>query len=120
MALLIEGKTNQFGVNEEYWRVVNININLQYKYCDITMASYVNADARDNGSEPMNIKKIRAKWDDEEFLKYFAPATFEQNSQATTLSLDSQETRVISSNIYERVYDYIKHKDDYFKDATDC
>lgn len=104
MALLTKDKINQFGVKEEYWRVMSINLNLQYQYCDITLGGYASAETRDNGSEPMNIKKVRAKWDEREFLKFF-----------TAKAMNAENT-----NIYSQVYDYIKYKDDYFKDAIDC
>lgn len=118
MALLTEGKVNQFGVQEEYWRILNVNINLQYNYCDITIGAYANAEARINGSEPMNIKKIRAKWDNEEFFKYFSPDTFINSSEINFLNETEQSN--MSHNIYERFYDYIKVKDKYFESATDC
>lgn len=117
MALLTEGKVNQFGVQEEYWRILNININLQYNYCDITVGAYVNESTRANGSEPMNIKKIRAKWDNDEFFKYFAPNTFEDSSSQT---LSAANEINVNNNIYERVYKYIKNRDEHFKDAINC
>lgn len=104
MALLTKDKVNQFGVKEEYWRILNINLNLQYKYCDITVGGYVDAETRNEGSEPMNIRKIRAKWDEQEFLQFFT---------ATALSEENV-------NIYNKAYDYIKHKEEYFKDAINC
>lgn len=104
MALLTKDKINQFGVQEEYWRILSINLNLQYSYCDITLGGYSSAEVRDNGSEPMNLKKVRAKWDEQEFLKFF-----------TAKAMNEKDV-----NIYNRAYDYIKHKDEYFKDAIDC
>ena len=104
MALLTEGKVNQFGVQEEYWRILNINLNLQYNYCDITIGGYVDAITREKGLEPMNIKKVRAKWDDEEFLKFFT----------------SEDMSKDNVNIYNRAYKYVKYRDEYFKDAIDC
>lgn len=104
MALLTKDKINQFGVLEEYWRVLSINVNLQYNYCDITLGGYASEETRNGNLEPMNIKKVRAKWDEEEFLHFFT---------AKAMSGDGV-------NIYNRAYDYIKHKDDYFKDAIDC
>lgn len=104
MALLTKNKINQFGVMEEYWRILNINLNLQYNYCDITLGGYMNSEARIDGSEPMNTKKVRAKWDGQEFLKFF-----------TAQAMSKQDI-----NIYNQVYDYIKYKDEYFKDAVDC
>lgn len=106
MGLLTENKINQFGVKEEYWRILNINLNIQYNYCDITLGAYASEDARASEAEPMNIKKVRAKWDDEEFFKFFAPQTFKLESG--------------DSNIYKRAYDYIKTRDEYFKEAKDC
>lgn len=106
MGLLTENKINQFGVKEEYWRILNINLNIQYNYCDITLGAYASEDARASEAEPMNIKKVRAKWDDEEFFKFFAPQTFELESG--------------DNNIYKRAYDYIKIRDEYFKEAKDC
>lgn len=104
MALLTEGKLNQFGAKEEYWRILNINLNLQYNYCDITIGGYVDTITREKGLEPMNIKKIRAKWDEKEFFKFF-----------TSKSMNEENV-----NIYNRAYKYIKYKDEYFKDAIDC
>lgn len=103
MALLTKDKINQFGVKEEYWRILSINLNLQYNYCDITLGAYASAEIRDLECEPMNIKKVRAKWDDTEFLKHFAPKA---------LSADG-------ANIYQKAYQYVKIKDGYFKDAID-
>ena len=104
MALLTEGKLNQFGAKEEYWRILNINLNLQYNYCDITIGGYVDTITREKGLEPMNIKKIRAKWDEKEFFKFFTPKSMNEENV----------------NIYNRSYKYIKYKDEYFKDAIDC
>ena len=114
MALLTENKTNQFGVKEEYWRILSINLNIQYNYCDITLGAYANEDARNSDAEPMNIKKVRAKWDNEEFEKFFAPRTFELKTAKADESLN------VSNNIYKRAYDYIKIRDEYFKEAKDC
>lgn len=104
MALLTKDKTNQFGAKEEYWRILSININLQYQYCDITLGAYIDEQTRVKGSEPMNIKKVRAKWDEQEFLNFFT----------------AQAMNAKNVNIYNQAYDYIKYKDDYFKDAIDC
>lgn len=106
MALLTKDKINQFGVQEEYWRILSINLNIQYNYCDITLGAYANEDVRASEAEPMNIKKVRAKWDNEEFFKFFAPQTFTSKSD--------------DNNIYKRAYDYIKTRDEYFKEAKDC
>lgn len=114
MALLTENKINQFGVIEEYWRILSINLNLQYNYCDITLAGYANAEIRNSKGEPMNIKKVRAKWDNEEFFKFFAPQTFDVKLINEDGSAD------ISDNIYQRAYEYVKIKDEYFKDAKNC
>lgn len=103
MAILTQGKINQFGVQEEYWKLTNININLQYNYCDLTLAAYSSKDARDNNSEPMNFKKVRAKWSEDEFEKFFSPMALSRST----------------GNIYDVAYQYIKHKDDFFKDAID-
>lgn len=104
MALLTKDKINQFGVQEEYWRILSINLNLQYQYCDITLGAYVSAEARNSECEPMNIKKVRAKWDEVEFLRHF-----------TARAMDAD-----GINIYNRAYEYVKIKDEYFKDAIDC
>lgn len=104
MALLTKDKVNQFGVTEEYWRILNINLNMQYKYCDITIGGYANQESRDNGSEPMNIRKVRAKWDEQEFAAFFSVSAINEGDD----------------NIYNRAYDYIKYKDNYFKDAINC
>ena len=104
MALLTKDKINQFGVQEEYWRILSINLNSQYQYCDITLGAYASAETRESEYEPMNIKKVRAKWDEQEFLSFFT---------AKAMSEDGV-------NIYNRAYDYVKYKDKYFKDAIDC
>lgn len=114
MALLTKDKINQFGVQEEYWRILSINLNIQYNYCDITLGAYASEDARASEAEPMNIKKVRAKWDNEEFFKFFAPQTFELKTAK------ADESSNISDNIYKRAYDYIKVRDEYFKEAKDC
>ena len=114
MALLTKDKINQFGVQEEYWRILSINLNIQYNYCDITLGAYANEDATNSQAEPMNIKKVRAKWHNEEFFKFFAPETFELK----TAKADGSSN--VSDNIYKRAYDYIKVRDEYFKEAKDC
>lgn len=113
MALLTKDRINQFGVPEEYWRILSINLNLQYNYADITIGGYTSKKARKNENEPMNIKKIRAKWDEEEFLSYFTP-------EAMNARYLSNETDSKPLNIYAISYEYIKNKDEYFQDATDC
>lgn len=113
MALLTEGKINQFGVQEEYWRILSINLNVQYGYCDITIGAYANSQTREKGAEPMNIKKVRAKWDEEEFFKFFSPVSF--NEGTSTLNDDN-----LSNNIYARAYEYVKQKDKHFENAKDC
>lgn len=98
MALIKKDNTNQFGVSETYYRITGINLNLHFKFCDITVSGYASKDARLQNKEPLNIRTIRAKWTDEEFGAYFSP-------------------RVISNNsIYNMAYEYIK-QDDYFKDC---
>ena len=77
MALLTKNKINQFGVKEEYWRVLTINLNLQYGYCDITLGGYIDEQTRIKGLEPMNIRKVRAKWSDDEFATYFTTSRIE-------------------------------------------
>ncbi|HSQ87506.1 hypothetical protein [Romboutsia sp.] len=54
--------------------------------------------------EPMNIKKVRAKWEEGEYTNNFSPE-----------SMDAENV-----NIYNKAYDYIKTKDEYFADAIDC
>lgn len=100
MALLKEDYKNQYGVLEQYWKVIGININLQLKYCDITIGGYTTQEARDNGSEYMNIKKVRAIWSDEEFGSFFS-------------------TKALSNkSLYNNAYEYLK-TDKFFKDAID-
>lgn len=118
MGLLTTNKVNQFGVKEEYWRVLNIKMDLQYKYCDISLGAYASEEARRIGSEPMNIKKVRAKWDENEFLKYFAPSTF-SGAPASTVDQNNDGVINMADDIYTRVYQYIKDKDPYFTDAVD-
>ena len=103
MALLTENKVNQFGVIEEYWRILAINLNAQYKYCDITVGAYATQEARESMAEPMNVKKIRAKWSEDEYEKFFSP-------QALDLA---------NGNIYEQAYEYIKYKDEVLSTALD-
>ena len=57
------------------------------------------------GYQRGNIKKNKVEgWDEQEFLSFFtAKAMNEENV-----------------NIYNQVYKYVKQKDEYFKDATDC
>ena len=119
MALLTENKINQFGVKEEYWRILAINLNIQYQYCDITLGAYASADARGNEAEPMNIKKVRAKWSEDEFLQYFAPSTFEVNAETQSIA-ENNEIPTASNNIYQRAYEYVRKRDNYFKDAVNC
>lgn len=71
MAIIKKDNINQFGVQEEYYRILNINLNLQYRFCDITVGGYASKQARMSESEPMNIRKFRAKWSEGEFLTYF-------------------------------------------------
>lgn len=104
MALLTKNKVNQFGVQEEYWRILAIHLNLQYQYCDITLGAYADKDARLSDAEPMNTKKVRAKWSEEEFTRYFSPFS----------------RTLLNEGIYNNAYDYVKQKDKYFKNATDC
>ncbi|HBF7594784.1 TPA: hypothetical protein KOX39_003399 [Clostridioides difficile] len=100
MAIIKENNINQFGVQEEYYRILNINLNLQYKYCDITVGGYVSREIRMSESEPMNIRKVRAKWSDDEFLKFFTADALEEQS------------------IYRVAYEYVM-EDDYFKDCIE-
>ena len=104
MALQIKDYVNQFGVEEGYWRILGININLQYRYVDITMGGYNSKEERDLGKEPMNTKKVRAKWSEDEFDAYFAPKTYSMSGQ----------------DIYSIAYQYVKDKDPMFKDCKDC
>lgn len=71
MAIIKQGNINQFGVQEEYYRILSINLNLQYRFCDITVGGYVSKQTRMSESEPMNIRKFRAKWSEGEFLTHF-------------------------------------------------
>lgn len=104
MALLTADRINQFGVKEEYWRIVKINIDLTYNFCDITLGSYHSQEAREAEVEPMNLRKVRAKWSDEEFKTFFSAEALTENPK----------------NIYEIAYEYIKSKDDIFSEAEDC
>jgi hypothetical protein len=106
MALLVKDQINQFGVQEEYWRILKINLDLRYRFCDITVGSYYDKNTREAGSEPMNVKKIRAKWSDDEFNKYFSPEAMESNNE--------------NKNIYQIAYNYIKEKEDIFVNALNC
>lgn len=101
MGLLVKGNTNQYGAKEEYWRILSININLQYAYCDITLGSYVSEEARQAGAENMNTKKVRAKWTEDEFFSFF-----------TTRAMSAP-----GETIYKKAYEYIVYKDDFFKNA---
>lgn len=106
MALLTKDKVNQFGVMEEYWRILRINIDAQYNFCDITLGGYKDQESRESFAEPMNIKKVRANWSEEEFMKFFAPRAIEDSTEV--------------ANIYNIAYNYVKYKDEYFSDAEDC
>lgn len=107
MAIQIKDYINQYGIEEQYWRILSMNINLQYKYVDITLGGYATQEARDNGAEPMNTKKVRAKWDEEEFDAFFSP------NAPRMLSAD------VGMNIYNIAYDYIKYKDKMFENSID-
>lgn len=98
MALIKANNINQFGVTEEYYKILGININLQFKFCDITVGGYMSKEARLSESEPMNIRKVRAKWTEDEFGQYFS-------------------ARAVSDiSVYTKAYEYLK-RDEYFKDC---
>ncbi|MEG0908761.1 MAG: hypothetical protein RSH78_00160 [Bacilli bacterium] len=105
MALYKEGYENQYGVLCEYWRIINININLQYKFCDITLGGYHTKETRFEDKEPMEIRKVRAKWAEDEFEQYFSPKAI------SVFSIEENPT-----NIYNNAYEYVK-KDDFFNDS---
>ena len=81
MAIIKKDNINQFGVQEEYYRILNINLNLQYRFCDITVGGYASKQARMSESEPMNIRKFRAKWSEGEFLTYFTADALGENQK---------------------------------------
>lgn len=98
MALIKENNINQFGVQEEYYRILSINLNTQFRYCDITVGGYVSKEARLSEVEPMSIRKVRAKWVEDEFEEHFSARTMNNKS------------------IYVQAYKYLE-TDEYFKDC---
>ena len=100
MALLKANYINQFGVTVQYWKITNINLNSYYKWCDIEVRGYCTQEDRDNGNEPVERLKVRAKWTDAEYGTYFSPEVLADKS------------------IFISAYEYIKTKD-FFVDCVD-
>lgn len=100
MGLFKENYTNQFGVPSQYWKIVNININNYYKWCDIEVRGFYSQETRDANKEAVDRIKIRANWNPEEYGQYFSPTALE------------------SKSIFINAYEYIKTKD-FFSDCID-
>lgn len=121
MGLLIPDKVGDSGALEEYWKVLGININAQYKWTDIKMGAYHTQEARDKGFEPIRTKTVRANWSDEEYNKYFSPESFGNANPIASMkafNLASQEeienAIFLESNIFERAYAYVKQREKEF------
>ena len=102
MALIKEGYIGNFGIPCEYWKIVDIHINLKYKWCDITLDGYSNQRIRmaEQKYEPLERKKIRAVWSQDEFGRFFTPYALSDVS------------------IYDQAYEFVK-QDNFFVDAKD-
>jgi hypothetical protein len=100
MALYKDNYTNQFGIPTQYWKVTGINLNTFYKYCDIELAGFYSQETRDANKEPLEKRKVRAKWTPEEFEAYFSASALD------------------GSSIYLKAYEYIKNNE-FFQDCID-
>ena len=91
---------SDYGFMVSYWNIGDIRINKKYRFCDVTMHGYVNQETRLSNQEYANEKNISIVED-------------EFNVVCEDEVLNS------GNNIYEVLYNYIKHNDEFFKDAED-
>ncbi len=70
MALLKEIKT-VYGVSASYWRIVETNINWLSRCAHVTIAGYVDGEARNTGNQPLMLMHF-------DFFDYNFPFTKEE------------------------------------------
>lgn len=93
-----------YGVNASYWRIIELGVNYQYKIAKIRIAGYLNKEARDNNSTPLDIKAFNCN--PKEFDKFF-----------NTDSLNE-----LNNNPLRQAYEFVKNNEKYsneFKGAID-
>lgn len=134
MALSKSNYVTPYGVEAQYWKIAKINIDVHYQACDIVVHGYATEDARLNGMEPLETRRVRAHWGVSEFKTFFAPQTFSANGIETKSVKEDRsikpylgeekKTRTISTelnptdNIYERAYAFVK-MDEFFSTCDD-
>lgn len=131
-------KTNYitaYGVEAQYWKIAKVNIDIHYEACDIVLHGYATQEARLNGKEPLETKRVRAHWGPNEFKMFFAPNTFSTKHKSVqpikedksikpymwdmTKTLSDEEVGLQpSDNIYERAYAFVK-MDEFFSTCSD-
>ena len=134
MALSKSNYVTPYGVEAQYWKIAKINIDLHYQACDIVVHGYATEDARLNGMEPLETRRVRAHWGVSEFKAFFAPDTFSSNN-VSTMSVkedksikpylgETKNAKAINvelnptDNIYERAYAFVK-QDEFFCNCAD-
>lgn len=133
MGLYKSNYMTQFGVEAQYWKIAKINLDVHYQACDIVMHGYATEEARLNGMEPLDTKRVRAHWGPSEFKAYFAPTTFASSNNVETrekkedrsikpyegdLEKDPNIEINIEDNIYERAYAFVK-QNEFFANCSD-
>lgn len=128
MALYYDNYETQFGVKATYWRITQINLNVHYGWCDITVSGYASEEARNNNKEALHEEHVRANWNPNEFGSFFTAESFIDNKEekednrpfmkSLKCTLSEEEKPSINQNIYERAYEFVK-RDERFKDTKD-
>lgn len=92
--------TNNQGITVNYWCITNIAKNLRYKTAEITICGYLTLQAKEQGFEPVETRRVKVLWDD--FESYF-----------------STEVLNSTTNDIEQAYTYIKEHVEMFAEAID-
>ncbi|MBK1809424.1 hypothetical protein JHL18_02020 [Clostridium sp. YIM B02505] len=93
--------TNNQGINVQYWSINNLTKNLRYKTAEITICGYLTGQAKNQGYEPVETRRIKVLWD--KFDEY--------------LSVDTLNTE--NTNDIAMAYKYITENEEMFKDAIE-
>lgn len=81
---------NDMGIPVQYWRITNINLNLNIGYLDISVNGYLTKETRDGNLNPVESKKYRATND--KFINTFSIKKMNEEENIVSMAYDFLKT----------------------------
>lgn len=100
MAIEISKET-PVGVSATYWKIISISMDTINYTVDMVVAGYLNADAREDGKEPLLKQSFTSRNSDVDYNLYFSDAVLQQKSllESAYAFLNTQDSFIGGSQI---------------------